>query len=155
MTNTKHTLIAKIHVGKKQLGMDEATYRDVLQRVTGKASLKLMSIDELKKVVKDFKRLGFVPKPAGLPTGSSAKAKQSAPKYGKKPHTTTNRQSLINKIEAILADKGLHWNYAHGIAKKMFGVNRVNWLTDEKLYKVVQALAVYQKRHTKDSPKQP
>ncbi len=152
MTNTtKHTLIAKIHVGKKQLGLDEATYRDVLERVTGKASLKLMSIDELKKVVKDFKRLGFVPKPAGL----SAQTKQSTPKYGKKPHTTTDRQSLINKIEAILADKKLHWNYAHGMAKKMFGADRVNWLTDENLYKVVQALAVYQKRHTKDNPKQP
>ena len=62
MKDAKRTLIAKIHIAKKDLAMDDATYRDVLVRVTGKDSCKKMSLAELKKVVMDMKRLGFTPK---------------------------------------------------------------------------------------------
>lgn len=40
MKDAKRTLIAKIHIAKKDLAMDDATYRDVLVRVTGKDSCK-------------------------------------------------------------------------------------------------------------------
>lgn len=53
--------IAAIHVAKKQLGLDEDTYRAVLKRVTGKDSLKLMSGSEQMKVVEHFRQQGFKP----------------------------------------------------------------------------------------------
>ncbi|MDO4897081.1 MAG: regulatory protein GemA [Moraxella sp.] len=133
--NDKRTLIAKIHIAKKDLAMDDATYRDVLVRVTGKNSCKDMSLSELKAVIKDLKRLGFTVK------------QTTKPKHGRKPTTTPEREAMLSKIGAMLADMGLHWHYAHGMAKKMFGVDMVHWLDAEKMYKVVQALAVYQKRH--------
>lgn len=136
--DAKRTLIAKIHIAKKDLCMDDATYRDVLIRVTGKNSCKDMTLNELKKVIQDFKRLGF-------------KVKQSwqkvTPKHGRKPTTTPDLQAMLSKIEAMLTDMNLHWHYAHGMAKNMFGVDMVHWLDAQKMYKVVQALAVYQKRH--------
>lgn len=95
-----------------------------------------MNVKELQAVITDLERLGFVPKSA-----------TTKPKHGRKPTPTHDKQAMINKIEAILANSGLHWHYAHGIAKKMFGVDMVHWLDAERLYKVVQALAVYQKRH--------
>lgn len=137
MKDAKRTLIAKIHIAKKDLAMDDATYRDVLVRVTGKDSCKKMSLAELKKVVMDMKRLGFTPK-------QTDQAKQE---HGRKPTTTEDRQALLSKVEAILADKGLHWNYAHAIGKNMFGAEFAHWLPADKLYKVVQALSVYQARH--------
>lgn len=136
--DAKKNLIAKIHIAKKDLCLDDETYRDVLERVTGKTSCKDMSLSELKAVIKDLKRLGFRPQ----------QSEASRLKHGRKPTTTPERQPLLDKIEAILADKDLHWHYAHALAKKMFGVDMVHWLDAEKLYKVVQALAVYQKRHT-------
>lgn len=144
MTNAdkRQMLIAKIHIAKKDLGLDDDTYRDVLVRVTGKDSCKLMTNAELVAVCREYKRLGFIPKQAQ--TKSQAK-----PKYGKKPSTIHNRQDLINKIEAMLSDMGLHWNYAHSMAKHMFGVDFVHWLEAKRLYKVAQALAVYQKRQKK------
>lgn len=138
--NTKQTLIAKIHIAKKDLAMDDATYRDVLVRVTGKDSCKKMSLDELKAVIEDLKRLGFKPK-------QTQKAKQA---HGIRPTTTEDRQALLSKVEAILADKGLHWNYAHALAKKMFKKELVTWLDAKQLYKLVQALSVYQARHKED-----
>lgn len=62
MESIRRTLIVKIHIAKKDLAMDDETYRDVLQRVTGKDSCKNMTVTELKKVISDMKRLGFTPK---------------------------------------------------------------------------------------------
>lgn len=137
MNKEKRTLIAKIHIAKKDLAMDDATYRDVLVRVTGKNSCKDMSLSELKAVIKDLKRLGFTVKQSTQPN----------PEHGRKPTTTPDRKAMLDKIEAMLADMGLHWHYVHGMAKKMFGVDMVHWLDAENMYKVVQALAVHQKRH--------
>lgn len=51
---------AAIHVAKKQLGLDEDTYRAVLVKVTGKASTKDMSETERERVVEHFRNQGFV-----------------------------------------------------------------------------------------------
>lgn len=134
--DSRKTLIAKIHIAKKDLALDDETYRDVLHRVTGKNSCKDMTLNELKKVIADLKRLGF-----------TVKTVQSKPEHGRKPTTTPDREALLDKIGAMLADMGLHWHYVHGMARNMFGVDMVHWLDAQKMYKVVQALAVYQKRH--------
>lgn len=133
--NTKKILMAKVHIGKKELGLDDATYRDVLERVTGKRSCKKMLIGELEAVIKDMESRGFTPK--------------AAPKHGKRPSVVGKRQPLMDKIEAMLADMGLHWNYAHGMAESMFGIKRLQWLNDSQLYKLTQALSVHQRREAR------
>lgn len=55
-------LIGKIHVAKAQMGLDEETYRALLERVTGKTSSKACSISELEAVVREFVNLGWKPK---------------------------------------------------------------------------------------------
>ena len=140
IASKKKTLLAKIHIAKKDLGLDDGTYRDVLRRVTGKDSASLMLISELEKVIYEFGNLGWQP---------SAVAK---PKHGKKPKVGTDkpsRQAVMDKIEAILADMGLHWNYAHGIARGMHKKEKLDFCTDDELHKVMQGLAVYQNRQRK------
>ncbi|MHB2265833.1 regulatory protein GemA [Aliihoeflea sp. PC F10.4] len=51
--------LAAMHVAKKQLGLDEETYRAVLVRVTGKESAKTMSEAERNRVVEEFRKQGF------------------------------------------------------------------------------------------------
>ncbi len=58
--------IAAMHVAKKQLGLDEETYRAVLVRVTGKNSASAMSDPERNRVVEEFRRQGFKPVQKGL-----------------------------------------------------------------------------------------
>lgn len=53
------TAIAAMHVAKKQLGLDDDTYRAVLVRVTGKASAKDMTEAERNQVLAEFRRQGF------------------------------------------------------------------------------------------------
>lgn len=133
--NSKKMLMAKVHIGKKDLGLDDDTYRDVLWRVTGKRSCSDMTIAQLQDVVKDMESRGFKPK--------------ATKKHGKKPDVIKRRKALMSKIHATLTDMGLHWNYAHGMADKMFQIKRLQFLSDNQLYKVTQALSVHQRREAK------
>lgn len=129
-------LMAQIHIAKKDLGLDDESYRSILLRVARQESCKEMTTMQLVDVIKEMKRLGFQVK-------STARSKAS---YGKKPNAVQSKQALMNKIEAMLADMNLNWNYAHAMARKMFGVDQVHWLDDDHLYKLTQALAVYQRK---------
>lgn len=57
--------IAVINIAKAQLGLDEGDYRALLVRVTGKASLRQMSVRQKIDVVDEMKRLGFRVKSGG------------------------------------------------------------------------------------------
>lgn len=57
--------LAAIHVAKKQLGLDEDTYRAVLVRATGKDSTKAMTERERSSVVEEFRKRGFKPASKG------------------------------------------------------------------------------------------
>lgn len=56
-----NSLQKMIHVGCKQLGIDNETRRDLQRRVTGKASMSGMSEADLRRVVAALKQQGFKP----------------------------------------------------------------------------------------------
>ncbi|WP_455466209.1 regulatory protein GemA [Bartonella sp. B39] len=51
--------LAFLHVGKRALGLDDATYRAMLFRLTGKQSAKDLSLSEKRLVVNEMKAWGF------------------------------------------------------------------------------------------------
>ena len=53
------TQLARIHIAKKELGLDDDAYRDVLARVTGKTSSKDMTTGERNRVIDELMRLGW------------------------------------------------------------------------------------------------
>lgn len=128
-SDTRQKLIAKIHIGKAQLGMDDTTYRAMLMRVTGKQSCAKMSEAELARVAQELARLGF---------GHS---------LGKAPLKRTDAAPMMRKIAALLYTTRKSWDYAHGIARKMFGVENVNRLNNDQLHRVVAALQYHAQRY--------
>jgi len=59
----RRSMIAKIHLARKQLALTEDSYRDILHRVTGLRSSGDMRADQLDAVLREFARLGWKPKP--------------------------------------------------------------------------------------------
>lgn len=55
----REAMVRKIHVGRRQLGLDDVTYRALLQRVTGQLSSSACSIGQLHDILAEMKRLGF------------------------------------------------------------------------------------------------
>lgn len=129
---SRNQRIAAIHMGKKQLGLDDDTYRDMLEQVTGKRSAKDMTDDDLVKVIQHLDQLGF-----------------SKREFGNKPKVKLSKDALIGKIEAHLAENKLHWNYAKGIAKQMFQKEALEFCTENQLWRIVAALE-YKKKRTDD-----
>ncbi len=56
---SRASAIAKVHVAKKQLGLDDETYRAVLRRVTGRDSAADLNEVQLGSVIREFVRLGW------------------------------------------------------------------------------------------------
>ncbi|MCF1446650.1 MULTISPECIES: regulatory protein GemA [Rhizobium/Agrobacterium group] len=71
--------IAAINLAKKQLGLDDDTYRAKLAKITGKCSLRAMTEAERQKVLTVFRKEGFGSAPAG-----AGKRKPLAGKFAKK-----------------------------------------------------------------------
>ncbi|SES15200.1 Mu-like prophage protein gp16 [Vreelandella subterranea] len=125
--------LAQIHIAKAQLGLSDEDYRAILARKAGVRSAKELTNKTVGGVMHEFRRLGFEPKPAK--------------KAGRKaPRPPRSRQREMNKVEALLTDAGRAWAYADGMARHMFKVDRVDFLDDNQLHKLLQALIIDAKR---------
>jgi len=134
--STRNLQLSKIHIAKKDLGLDDETYRALLARVAGVRSAKDLNPRQIGAVLAEFSRLGW----------KSAPAK----KHGRKaPAAAPDRVKLVGKIEAFLAEAKRSWAYADGMAMRMFQVERVEWLDPAQLQKMVAALTYDARRHAR------
>jgi len=123
--NMRNIQLSKIHIAKKDLGIDDDTYRALLMRVTGAQSSKDLKPAQMDAVLSEFERLGWEPK---RNTGRLA------------PKASPEREKLVKKIGAFLTTTGRSWAYADGMAKRMYKVERTEWLNPKQLQGVVAAL---------------
>lgn len=72
----------------------------------------------------------------------------SARKSGMHHKPATDKEAMIRKIEAILAELKLDWAYADGIAKQQTRgqIERLRFCDLDQTRKVLQALCIHQKR---------
>lgn len=56
---SRNPLLAQIHIAKKELGLDDELYRDVLERVAGTRSSAGLSDDARKEILSEFRRMGW------------------------------------------------------------------------------------------------
>ncbi|MCO6520886.1 MULTISPECIES: gp16 family protein [Snodgrassella] len=129
--HNRNSMIAKIKIAQQQLCIEDSAYRALLVRLTGKSSSTQMNQDELECVIREMCRLGFKP---------------TKPKRYAAPNHRKSNTAMIGKVAALLADNKLPWNYAHKLAKHMFGVDRVQWLNDWHLHKLIAALQIHADR---------
>ncbi|EBD6542207.1 regulatory protein GemA [Salmonella enterica] len=125
-------LIGAIKAGQSFLGWDDATYRGVLCRLTGKRSSTKCSIRELEGVKEYMHSQGY---PRKAPKGK-----------GRRPNVANRRKAILSKIEALLAEGGLSWAYAEGIASHMYKQHVIEWLDDDQLHGVMVALIKQSRR---------
>lgn len=132
---TRSRELAQIHIAKKQLGLDDDTYRAMLWAVGRVKSSKDLDWTARKRVLDHLKRCGFKPQ-----AGKT--------KHPGRPHNADSgpRSPQLLKIEALLADAGRPWSYVDGMAKRMFHVDRVALCHEDQLQRLIAALMYDQKR---------
>lgn len=127
--------LGKIHIAKKQLGMDDETYRDMLFTIARVRSAKDLDAQGRQAVLKHLRACGF-----------KAERKRN---YPGRPHNieTTDRGPMLKKIEAYLTEARRPWSYADGMAKKMFHVDRLAHCSPQQLHRIIAALQYDAKRN--------
>lgn len=131
--------LGRIHAGQKALGLDDDTYRALLERVTGKRSSADMTSDERNAVIAEMVRQGF--------EDEEAEGRKAV--FAGKPKNVQG-VPLLRKVEALLADHKRPWSYAHAMAKQMFDRDRLEFLRPDELHKLVAALQVDANRTRKE-----
>lgn len=128
--DTRSADLAMIHIAKKELGLDDETYRGMLftvARVNSSSELDQAGRDA---VLAHMKARGW-------------QSKTTAPDVAKA------KKALIGKIGALLADMGLSWAYADGIANQMYKRTKLQWCKPAELRGIVVALVNKQKNQPK------
>lgn len=133
-------LIGIIKAAQQYLKLDDETYRSILVRMTGKDSAKKLTLDELGQVRDYFHDQGY--------------PRKSKRKHGRRPSVPVSRESVLRKIEALLADAGRSWDYAESMAAHMFKRQKIDWLDFSELTKLMQALAVDARRRKAKAAKE-
>lgn len=133
--------IIKIHVARRELALDDNTYRALLNRVTGKDSAKTLTAPERAQVLREFERLGWKPK-----------------KARRKPKAEDWRTPRIRLIFRLW-----YWLYDNGATKSRtpesllkfcqqhIDAEKLEWATSKELNDCVEALKSWQARTQKEA----
>ncbi|MGQ0700398.1 MAG: phage protein GemA/Gp16 family protein [Panacagrimonas sp.] len=127
--------LARIHVLKAQLGLDDDQYRTMLHVVARVESSKDLDTHGRRQVIEHLE--------------AHAKRAGVATPVRQKPADAKARQ--VAKIRALLinAPGGRRDDaYADAMAQRMFQVQRFTWCSSEQLHKIIGALAVDLRRAT-------
>lgn len=136
--DAKRRELAMIHIAKKQLRMDDETYRTMLFTIARVRSAADLDFTGRKRVLEHLKSRGFTSRPGKTPRPDRPKNMNDA-----------DRGPSLKKIEAMLAEAGRPWAYADGMAKRMFHVEKVAWCNVDQLHSIVAALVYDQQRRSR------
>ena len=129
MAANRTVMISKLHVARKQMALDEATYRALLLRVTGKDSARDMAEDDLKAVLDEMGRLGWMAQPCSTKLG-----------WSQKPHVRKvfALWAALERAGGVRAEDGRA--ALRHFCQRQTGVATVEWLTPEQARNVTEAL---------------
>lgn len=132
-------LRAKIHIAKKQLGLDDETYRAILARHgEGKTSSRELTIAQMDAVLREFTGKGWAPTPP-----------KSKGKQGRKLATGPE----IEKIRALwlwMHEIGIVRNPSEsalaGYARRMAGIDDLHWADGWQCHRLIETLKKWAQR---------
>jgi phage gp16-like protein len=131
LINRRNAELAKIHIAKKQLGMDDDTYRIMLANVAGVSSAGDLGQDGRQAVLDHLKKIGFKQTIKGRPHNMEVKG---------------SRAAQLKKIEALLTIGKKSWSYADALAKRICKTDKIAWVEADQLYKIITALQKHAQR---------
>lgn len=134
---------AVINIAKKDLGLDDETYRDALERVTGKRSLRAMSEAQRLAVVDDFKAKGFKINRGGKSVGN--KAGFSSKKYVRLIHALWSACAKLGVIDDG-SKKALRSFVATQTEKRGARIDDPDFLTYDQASPIIETLKSMEKR---------
>ncbi len=131
--------LAKIHIARKELRLDDGAYRAILLRLTGQTSSADCTDAQLDRVLDEFKAKGWKP---SVVAGSAAPAPRPSdrrPRPASHPAAGKARALWISlhRLDVIRdpSEAGLE-----AFARRQLKVERLQWADQGQVYKLIEAL---------------
>ena len=125
-------LLASLHIARKDMAIEEESYRALLYRVTGQTSARELTEEQLRSVLAEFERLGW----------KKARFRRFA--AGNRPDVRkvfAIWSSLRDHLECRGSRAGLR-----AFVERQVGVSDPNFLNPAQAQKVIEALKAMQRR---------
>lgn len=135
----RRAMLAKVHLAAKELGLDEAARRDVIQRMTGHRSSVDLNDAQLGAVIAEFKRLGWTVKPRAPTAAPAAPARPGKPKPANHPVALKARAMWIS-LHHLGVVRSASESALEAFAKRQLGVDRLAWADQSQGYRLIEAL---------------
>lgn len=140
-------LLARVHIAKQKLGLDDETYRAMLANSWGVQSAGALDVDTLGGLARTLER-SLMEKIRRAP-GAAGVSRQALGFAGRPRNMDgpSSRAAQLGKIEALLADAQRPWAYADALARRICKAERIAWVETDDLYKIIGALTYDAQRH--------
>ena len=129
---SRNRQITLIHVGKKMLGLDEDSYRALLIGAVGLDSLKSCTDDQLARVIRKMKEMGFTPTPS-----------KGAAMH---PMARKARAMWVSLHKLGVFDNPSEQAF-EAFAKRQLKCERLVWARQSDAYSLIEALKKIAERH--------
>jgi phage gp16-like protein len=147
----RRAMLAKVHLAKKELRLQDDDYRAVLERVTGHASAGDCTEAELDRALAEFRRLGW--QGASASRGAPRLAVDNRKDRARRPTSHGADHPAARKARAlwislhqlgVVRDPGEH--ALEAFAKRQLGVERLQWAEQGRVYRLIEALKAMAER---------
>lgn len=135
---SRRALLARVHIGKKELGWDDEIYRNALFELTKKQSSKDLSEPQLGRV------LGYMSKCGAFKNSNLATRNSQLTTNLPKPIYLI--QKLWQELQASGAVTSTDPNSLNKFVKRQVGIDRLEWINSAQASQIIESLKKWQKR---------
>lgn len=139
--NQRLVTIRAIQAMRRKLDLDDGAYRDLVERLSAGLGPAVRSAGDCSQG-----QLDAIAAELRQKLGQPVRTWKGKPKA-----VPVDREARMRKIEALLADQGRQWEYAHALAQRIAKVDRLEFCDAVGLGKIIAALEYDIRRHPERS----
>ena len=126
---------------RRKLELDDSMYRDMVERLSAGHGRPVRSAGDCNQAQLD-----------AVAAELRQKLGQPVRTWKGKPRAVPlDREARMRKVEALLADQGREWEYAHALARRIAKVERLEFCDATALGKIIAAMEYDIRRHPERS----
>jgi len=130
-----HATLAKIHIARKQLGLSDDEYHDILQLRFKKGSAKDLTGVEAAQLLDRFKLAGWQPKKPTLVKNGRVATVRKNDNYRRIENGPGARQQRL--VLALWNALGYEVKKLDARCKRQWNIDRFEWVTDHEILHVL------------------
>lgn len=138
---TRRAAVTKVQIARRDLGLDDDTYRAMLERLTGRSSSTECTDAQLGRVLDEMKAKGW--KPRVIKGGREGKAK---PQTAAQNPVALKARALWISLHQLGVVRDPSEQAFEAFGRRQLGVDRLQWANQSQGFRLIEALKAMAER---------